>query len=145
MRRLEVRGQEVAALQFMKFEALPSLFDWKDAAYFFNHDPDGSEMRVIDLQNSTCSEAEMGFSLDSRMFDLRREETGPTAPGELLFGDETFISVFEPGFCVWCFDTNVPMFKEEIAYKEKRKSNMERWLRIKDDSCPASELGSRIL
>lgn len=126
MRRLEVRKQEIAALRFVKPEAPPSLFHWKDAVYFFNHDPDDEfGLRVIDLQDSTCSKAKMDFSLDSSMFDVPHEETGPTAPEELLFGDETFfISVSMLGFSVWCFDANVPMFKEKIAYREKRKSNM---------------------
>ncbi len=132
--RLEVRTQEVAGLRFVNSEALlPSLFHWKDAAYFFNRDPDdGLGLRVIDLQESTCSKAKMDFALDSSLFDVPHKETGPTAPGELFFGDETFlISVFQPGFCVWCFDANVPIFKEEIDYKEERKSNIERRLRLR--------------
>ncbi len=130
MRRLEVRRQEVAALRFVKSEAPPSLFHWKDAAYFFSHDSDdGLGLRVIDLQDSTCSKAKM----DASLFDLPHKETGPTAPGELLFGDETFfISVSQPGFCVWCFDSNVPIFKEEINYRQRRKSSRERRLRIKE-------------
>ena len=72
----------------------------------------------------------MSFSLDSPMSELPHKKTDP---GVVLFGDETFlISVFEPGFCVWCFDANVPIFKEETTYKEQRKSNIERRLRIKE-------------
>ena len=46
-------------------------------------------------------------------------------PEILPFGDETFlIYVCSQGFSVWCFDANVQLFNEEVAYKEERKSRM---------------------
>lgn len=110
--RLEYRTQEITCLRITKPQLTSPLFYWKHAAYILNSDPDIPVLRVIDLQNSTCSEAEMGFSIKNQKFDLRPYEE--YEPNPFLLGDEIFlISVFAHGFGVWCFDANVRIFNEE--------------------------------
>lgn len=129
--RLEVRMQVITGL-CNKADIVYDLFVWKDVAYFLEDRNNCPILRVIDLQESTSTEARMNFSVHTRKFDSR------THDGEeieaLALGDETFlINAFAQGFCVWCFDANVRMFNEEIAYKEERKSNRERRFLLKQN------------
>lgn len=128
--RLELRTQKVARLRMTDSELISSVFFWKDAAYFVVGTPDVPELRVIDLQDSPCSEAKMGFVVNTPMFIPQVEKQNE--PDMFLLGDETFlVSVFTQGFTVWCFDANVQIFNEVIAYKEERKNNMEERLLLK--------------
>ena len=127
--RLEVHTQVVSGL---RTDADPdlSLFLWKDVGYVLEYEKAGPFfLKVIDLQDSTCSEAKMDLSVDTQKLGLGPQEEYD--PGILPFGDERFlVSVSTHGFRVWCFDANVQMFNEDIAYKEKRRSNMERRLNL---------------
>ena len=103
-------------------------FHWKDAACFLEFEDDHPNLMVIDLQNLTCSKAKMDFPADDPL------SKGDDGPIKFRFGDETFlICVYPQGFCVWCFDANVGLFNENIAYKEQRKSNRDRRLLLKRD------------
>ena len=133
--RLESRTQIVRGL----YMNLPSahgrvynLFVWKDVAYYLENRSNRLGLRVIDLRESSCTEARMDFSVDTQGFHQRIHDRNK--PQRLAFGDETFlINVFEEGFCVWCFNPNVRMFNEEITYKEERKSNRETRLLLKQN------------
>lgn len=95
--RLEVHRSEITDFLFKPDSS--SLFHWKDAAYLLDYDPKGPDLRVIDFQGSTCSEAKMSFTLHTSKFDL--PDHGARTSNTLLFGDETFlISVFAPRFYV---------------------------------------------
>lgn len=136
--RLEVRKQIVTGFHSNPKNVRYELrFHWKDAGYFLEHENSHLNLMVIDLQNSTCSKAKMDFPIEDRQL----EEYDGWA--DLHLGDETFlISVSQQGFCVWCFDANVRLFNDEIAYTEQRKSNMDRRLLLKRDGKVSSSDGS---
>ena len=133
VRKQIVRGLRIKRRQVVQLELEQSpFFFWKDAGYFLDYDDERRILKVVDLHHSTCSEAKMGIPKDTRGIDrvflLERDLS------VVLFGDETFlVAVFGRGFCVWCFDANTPMFDEDIAFKEQRKTNLERRLRLKQD------------
>lgn len=121
---LEVRTQVVTGL-CVNADTVYDLFVWKDVAFYVANRNNRLGLRVIDLQESTCTEARTDFSVDAQSSHQRKHDD--YEPEVLSFGDETFlINVFLQGFYVWCFDTNVRMFNEETSYKEERKSNRER-------------------
>lgn len=128
--QLEVRRQAVTGLPMHAPETL-KLFVWKDTAYFLGKE--GNKrlgLRVLDLQESTCRKAKMDFPGGDPRF--ARQPQKWEVPELGLLGDETFlVAPFDQGFCVWCFDANVRMSKEDIAYKEQRKHNIERRLEMK--------------
>lgn len=128
--QLEVRRQAVTGLLMHAPETL-KLFVWKDTAYFLGKEGNKDlELRVLDLQESTCRKAKMDFPDGNPGF--ARQPQRWEAPELGLLGDETFlVASFGEGFCVWCFDANVRMSKEDIAYKEQRKDNIERRLEMK--------------
>ena len=128
--QLEVRRQTVKGLLMHAPEAF-KLFIWKDTAYFLGKEGNNHlGLRVLDLHESTCSKAKMDFPDDNPRFAQRPQEGEALELG--LLGDETFlVATFEESFCVWCFDANVRMSKEDIAYKEQRKGNIERRLEMK--------------
>ena len=120
--RLEVRTQVLTDPGIFRPE-LSNLFFWKDAAYFLDYRNQHYSLTVIDLQASTCSEAKMDVSIYAHEFDTHIQEE----PEALLFGDETFLILNSGrGFCVWCFDKNVQLSNEDMAYKEQRRNNIER-------------------
>ena len=125
--RLEVRKQIVTDFGSNRTEMLYRLqFHWKDAGYFM--EVDQNELMVVDLVNSTCSKAKMDFPFGDPKLNKKDGSM------HLRFGDEIFlICVAGEGFCVWCFDANVQLFNEDIAYKEQRKSNRDRRLLLKQD------------
>ncbi|CAD6580983.1 MAG: hypothetical protein ASARMPREDX12_000322 [Alectoria sarmentosa] len=130
--RLEVRTQVVTGLRIKDNTDCCLLF-WKDVGYFLEYEKGRPCLKVIDLQDSTCSEAKMDLSADTQKLVLRRQEEYD--PEILPFGDETFlVFVSTQGFRVWCFDANVQMFNEDIAYKKERRSNMERRLKLISNS-----------
>lgn len=120
--RLEVRTHMLSGLR-MHIETSTKMFHWKNTTYYLDRDVDRCNLRVIDHQNSTCSEAKMNTPISTPEFDLQFQQV------QYLFGDETFlIAVFQLGFCVWCFDANVQMANEDTSYKEQRKNNIKRRL-----------------
>ena len=122
--RLEVRTQVVTDLDIFRLQ-LSNLFFWKDAAYFLDYRNQHYSLGVIDLQVSTCIEAKMDISIYTQEFDLLMKETED--PETRLLGDETFLILNSgPGFCVWCFDKNVQLSNEDMAFKEQRRNNIER-------------------
>lgn len=128
---LEVRTQVVTGL-CINADTVYDLFVWKDVAFYVANRNNRPGLRVIDLQESTCTEARTDLSVDAQSFHQRKHDEDE--PEVLSFGDETFlINVFLQGFCVWCFDANVRMFNEETSYKEKRKSNRERRFLLKQN------------
>lgn len=130
--RLEIRKHTVT--DFRSNLGFGLEFHQKDAAYFFEFE-DGRpvNLTVIDLQQSTCSKAKMDFPADN---PLLMEEI---VSMDFRFGDEMFlIGMYPLGFFVWCFDANVRLFNENIAYKEERKSKMDRRLLLKRDGQKSS-------
>ena len=128
--RLEVRKQIITRFRSNhKGVTYGPMFHWKNAGYCLEFDEnDHHDLMVIDLENSTCSKAKMDFPIDD---PILKEKNGPM---DLRFGDETFLICVSPEeFCVWCFDANVQLFNEDIAYKEQRKSNLDRRLLLKQD------------
>lgn len=132
--RLEVRKQIVTDFGSNRTDMVYSLeFHWKDAGYFLECDNHHHNLMVIDLENSTCSKAKMDFPIDD---PILKEMNWPR---DLRFGDETFLICVSPEeFCVWCFDANVQLSNEVIAYKEQRKSNLDRLLLLKRDGKESS-------
>ena len=131
--QLEVRKQIVRGLrikhQVVQCTQSP-FFHWKDIGYFLDYSHKRRSLRLVDFQDSTCSEAKMGTPRGTQGFDkaLFLEKDLSVA----LFGDETFlVAVFGGGFCVWCFDANTQMFDEDIAFQEQRKIDFETRLRWK--------------
>lgn len=124
--RLKISTQVVS--KFSVDLARPSsVFYWKDAAYYLQYDDTDCRLRVIDLRDSTSSQAKMDLPISTQDFDLELQKWASRQT--LLFGDETFlITVWGPGFCVWCFDANVRMANEDVSYKEQRKNNINRRL-----------------
>lgn len=127
--RLEVRKHVVAGFRSNRQGKRYGLeFHWKDAACFPEFENNRLNLMVIDLQQSICSKAKMDFPADD---PASKESNGLSS---FRFGDEMFlICVYAQGFSVWCFDPIVQLFNEDIAYKEQRKSNMDRRLRLKRD------------
>ena len=118
--RLEFRAHVVSGLS-MNIHEKSDMFFWKDAAYYVDK---RRGLRVINLQDSTCSELKMFITLSTEDFDLHLQAKDPLEA--CLFGDETFlISVFKPGFFVRCFDANVQIANEDISYKERRKDKIK--------------------
>ena len=129
--QLEVQRQAVTGFR-MHLPRTSKLFVWKDTAYFLGEEDNRIDLNVIDLRESTCTKAKIGFPVNTRGFDrwLRDEE----ALEMDLLGDETFlVAFFDEGLSVWCFDANVRMFNEDIAYKEQRSKNIKRRLEMKRD------------
>ena len=138
--RLELRERMVTHFDSNCTDMMYSLeFHWKEAGYFLGYENGYNDLMVIDLdlENSTCSNAKMGFPIDD---PIQKETSGPM---DLRFGDETFLICVSPeDFCVWCFDANVQLFNEDIAYKEQRKSNMDRRLLLRRDGEESDSDGS---
>lgn len=129
--RPEFRTQLVKGL-CINTETTSDLFCWKDTAYFLEKENNVPCWGVIDLQESTCSKAKMEFPVNILYWGLPRHLYG--VPEIMPFGDETFlVYAFVAGFYVWCFDANVQLFNEDINFKERRKSNIEKRLLLKQE------------
>ena len=140
--RLEVRKQIVTGLHIRRRDIYSRssrwknspIFHWKDTAYFLDYDDDeGRYLNVVNLQDSTCSKAKMSIPKDTQEL-VEAFIVEPEEMQVLIFGDETFfIVVFGQGFCVWCFDAHTPMFDENIAFREQRRTRFENRIRLKQD------------
>lgn len=119
--RLEARTHVVSGLS--NIDTSTRLFHWKNTTYYLEYDGRRLNLKVIDHQSSTSTEAKMNILISTPDPEIQFRKV------QYLFGDETFlIDVFGQGFCVWCFDANVQMANEDASYKEQRKNNIRKRL-----------------
>lgn len=126
--QLELDTHLINGLDVSLYEA-STIFTWKDVAYLWVDLEGWPTLKVIDCQNSICTDAPMAATIkgppdlthDGDVLDF--DQNNYSNP--LLLGDETFIiSLFESGIFVWCFDKNIEMAYPSIQYKEKREQDL---------------------
>lgn len=109
--------------------AMSDMFFFKDVAYYRHYRTDSARLRVIDFDQSICSQAPMSTLVswsESRphdglnIFDCMEDDYD-----SLLFGDENFlVNILRGGILAWSFDKNVKMVDENTAYRVARGGEM---------------------
>ena len=101
-------------------------FLWKDVLYSFVT-PTARRYIVIDLREASLQRVNMAPRIMLPDSWIDAESSWFFESEGLFLGDDTFLVHILPcGFCVWCFDRNVRMAKENIEYKHARQAGLLR-------------------
>lgn len=110
---------------FGRSDPMSDFFFFKDVAYYRQYCGQSLLLRVVDFDQSICSEAPMSTLISHRDSWLQDRLITFYKIADhcesLLFGDENFLlNVFHGGIMVWNFDKNVTMVAENRLYRIAR-------------------------